>query len=138
MPTVPAASVDAIWSSHNLEHLFAHEVPVALREFLRVLKPGGVALVTMPDLQQVAEFVAADRLEDVIYQSPAGPITARDCLYGLGTAIAAGNVFMAHRTGFTAKSLRRHLIEAGFVDVQTWFSPFALWAEARKQAARAA
>src|SRR5580693_1430150 len=43
-------SVDAVWSSHNLEHLSAHEVPVALGEFFRVLAPAGVVLITLPDL----------------------------------------------------------------------------------------
>jgi SAM-dependent methyltransferase len=35
---------DALYSSHCLEHLYPHQVPVALAEFLRVLKPGGVLL----------------------------------------------------------------------------------------------
>jgi predicted SAM-dependent methyltransferase len=34
-------SFDAVWSSHMLEHLFAHEVPVALSEFKRILKSDG-------------------------------------------------------------------------------------------------
>jgi SAM-dependent methyltransferase len=125
-------SVDAVWSSHNLEHLSAHEVPVALAEFLRVLKPAGLALITLPDLQQVAEFIVADKLEDVAYESPAGPITPLDCVYGLGRAIAGGHPLMAHRTGFTEKTLRKHLERAGFGRVQISFSPFALWAEAVK------
>src|SRR5208283_3250187 len=32
MAAVAAESVDAIFSSHNIEHLYAHEVPVALGE----------------------------------------------------------------------------------------------------------
>jgi len=52
MSPVAADSVDAVWSSHNLEHLQRHEVPVALAEFLRVLKPAGLLLLTLPDLQQ--------------------------------------------------------------------------------------
>jgi ubiquinone/menaquinone biosynthesis C-methylase UbiE len=125
-------SADAVWSSHNLEHLSAHEVPVALGEFFRVLKPGGFALITLPDLQQVAEFIVADKLEDVAYESPAGPIMPLDCVYGLGRAIASGHPLMAHRTGFTEKTLRKHLERAGFCDVKISFSPFALWAEAAK------
>ena len=39
MSPVAADCVDAIWSSHNLEHLQRHEVPLALAEFVRVLKP---------------------------------------------------------------------------------------------------
>ena len=50
-------SFDAIWSSHTLEHLYAHEVPIALAEFKRVLKPDGFALVTSPDLETVASLI---------------------------------------------------------------------------------
>lgn len=132
MRPIADCAVDAVWSSHNLEHLSAHEVPIALAEFLRVLKPAGVALITLPDLQQVAEFIVADKLEDVAYDSPAGPITPLDCVYGLGRAIASGHPLMAHRTGFTEKTLRKHLERAGFGNVQISFSPFALWAEAVK------
>ncbi len=131
MGIVPDASFDAVWSSHNLEHLAAHEVPVALAEFLRVLRPGGFALMTMPDLQQVAALIAEDRLEDTAYVSPAGPIAAVDMLYGFRAAIAAGNGFMGHRTGFTASTLERALRGAGFASVSVLRDGrFALWATA--------
>jgi hypothetical protein len=133
MSAVASNSVDAVWSSHNLEHLYAHEVPVALAEFHRVLVVGGFAQVTMPDLEQVAQFIVADKLEEVVYVSPAGPITALDCLYGHRGMVATGNHFMAHKTVFTATSLTKHLRNAGFVDVRTWFNPFGLWAEAFKR-----
>lgn len=132
MPAIDGDSVDAVYSAHNLEHLYAHEVPRALAEFHRVLRPGGQVLVTMPDLQQLAHYIAADKLDDEIYVSPIGPITTLDCVFGYGKAIAGGNPFMAHKTGFTATSLRRRLEEAGFVDVTTWTNPFSLWAEAHK------
>jgi hypothetical protein len=86
----------------------------------------------MPDLQQIAEFVVADKLEETAYDSPAGPIAPLDCIYGLRSSVASGNAFMAHRTGFTASTLKRHLARGGFADVTVWFSPFALWAEAHK------
>ena len=38
MSAVADASVDAVFSSHNIEHLYPHEVPVALAEFKRVLR----------------------------------------------------------------------------------------------------
>lgn len=132
MSAIDSGSVDAVWSSHNLEHLRSHEVPLALAEFLRVLKPGGFALVTMPDLQQIAALVADDKLEETAYISPAGPITPLDVLYGLRTAVANGNDFMAHRTGFTATTLNKHLRAAGFDPVTISKSPLALWGEAVK------
>jgi SAM-dependent methyltransferase len=132
MAAIATASVDAVWSSHNVEHLYAHEVPLALAEFHRALRPGGFALITLPDLQAVAELVAADKLEDPAYISPAGPIAPLDTLYGLRAAIARGNLFMAHRTGFTATTLEGALRRAGFATVRTQRLGFDLWAYAEK------
>ena len=131
MAAVADASVDAVWSAHNLEHLFAHEVPRALAEFRRVLRPGGFALVTVPDLQRAAALIAEDRLAEPAYLSPAGPVAPLDMLYGHGVAIAAGNGFMAHRTGFTARTLEAALLGAGFPVVRVLRDErFALWAAA--------
>ena len=129
MAVVADASVDAIWSAHNLEHLASHEVPLALGEFHRVLRTGGFALVTMPDLQQVAELVAQGRLEDAAYLSAMGPIAPLDMLYGYRPALALGNAFMGHRTGFVAATLQAHLERAGFGSVRVQRDGrFALWA----------
>ena len=114
MAAVPSSSVDAIYSAHNIEHVYAHEVPVVLGEFLRVLNPGGFALITCPDLQTVCALVAEDKLTDAAYMSPAGPITPLDILYGHGAAVAAGHHYMAHKCGFTLKSLTAALQSAGF------------------------
>jgi SAM-dependent methyltransferase len=114
MSAVAGASVDAIYSAHNIEHVNAHEVPVVLKEFLRVLKPEGFLVVTCPDLQTVCQLVAEDKLSDAAYQSAAGPITPLDILYGHGAALAAGHHYMAHKTGFTLKTLTQALHLAGF------------------------
>jgi predicted SAM-dependent methyltransferase len=130
---VAADWVDAVWSSHNLEHLQRHEVPLALAEFLRVLKPHGLLLVTLPDLQQVARLVVEDRLEESAYVSQSGPITPLDMIFGHTASLARGNQFMAHRTGFTARSLHKLLIEAGFVEVTLrQGAAFDLWATGYK------
>jgi protein O-GlcNAc transferase len=118
MSAVPSGSVDAVWSSHNLEHVYAHEVPIVLREFLRVLRRGGRALILLPDLQKVADAISAGNLEGAFYTAEAGPVAALDVVYGYGSAIARGNEFMAHRTGFTAKTLERKLRDAGFDRVE--------------------
>jgi predicted SAM-dependent methyltransferase len=132
MRPIATDSVDAVWSSHNLEHLHRHEVPVALGEFLRVLRPSGLLLLTLPDLQRVAELVAADGLEDAAYVSPSGPISPLDMMYGHTAAIAYGNRHMAHKTGFTSRTLQQLLTSAGFAGVHMTREGFALWARAYK------
>jgi predicted SAM-dependent methyltransferase len=135
MSSVASESVDAIFSSHNIEHLYPHEVPVALAEFLRVLKPNGFAVITCPDLQAVCALVAEDRLTEPAYTSPAGPITPLDILYGLRSSMQKGNLYMAHRCGFTQKVLTGTLQSSGFKRVASMkrAAPyFDLWALATK------
>lgn len=132
MPAVPDGSAGAVWSSHNLEHLYAHEVPVALREFRRVLKPGGFVLLRVPDLQAAAKLVALGRLERPVYRSPAGLVSPIDMLYGFRPAIAGGNLFMAHRTGFSAQTLAAKLTASGFERIRVGRRRLDLWAVAYK------
>lgn len=141
MKVVESGAVDAVWSSHNLEHLFAHEVPVCLAEFYRVLKPGGYALITLPDMLEIAKLIAEDKLEEPTYVSAAGPIAPIDMVFGFRPALASGHVFMAHRTAFTAKTLHRALMMAKFAPVRVIQGPpgkYDLWAEAFKGEAQAA
>jgi hypothetical protein len=115
LSAIADASADAVWAAHCIEHLYAHciehlyehQVPRALAEFRRVLREDGFLCVIVPDLQTVAPYVAADRLHDPLYISPAGPVTPHDILFGFGTALAAGSTAMAHRCGFTPASLQR-------------------------------
>jgi len=117
MTTFPDHCFDAVWSSHTLEHLFAHEVPRALGECKRVLKTDGFAIFLCPDLESVAEHLTKYGPDHVAYTSAAGPITALDMLYGHQASVARGRVSMAHKTGFTAERLGKLLLAAGFATV---------------------
>lgn len=101
---------DAAYCSHALEHLYPHQVATALGEFFRVLKPGGYALLFVPDLEGVTPS------EDVLYESPAGPITSMDLIYGWRAGIEQ-MPHMAHHTGFTSATLRSALESVGFAPV---------------------
>jgi len=128
---VESHSVDAVWSSHTIEHLHDHEATAALLEFRRVLRPEGFLLLRCPDLAAVVRSILHDGLEHVAYESPAGPITPLDMLYGHRASIAAGSAFMAHHTGFTDERLGRMLLTAGFVEARTKQAlTFDLWAVA--------
>lgn len=129
MSAVATGSVDAVYSSHNIEHLYPHEVPLALAEFRRVLRDDGFLVITCPDLQSVCALVAEDKLTDAAYVAPVGPIAPMDILYGLQTAMSAGNLHMAHRCGFTLKVLLAALQQSGFKKVVGRRRPqaFDLW-----------
>lgn len=130
MSAVESASVEALFSSHNIEHLYIHQVPAALAEFRRVLKPEGFAVIGCPDLQAMAALIVEDKLHEPAFQSRAGAITPHDTLYGYGAQIARGRTYMAHRCGFTQSSLAKALKEAGFAGLGVRRRHFELWAVA--------
>ncbi|HKQ28435.1 MAG TPA: methyltransferase domain-containing protein [Burkholderiales bacterium] len=113
---LPPAAFDAVYCSHNLEHYYAHEVPRVLAGFAHILKNEGFVEVRVPDLGALmaASVTRGLDIEDVLYVSPAGPISVRDVLYGFSTEIRRGNEHYAHKTGFTARSLAGLLAAAGF------------------------
>jgi SAM-dependent methyltransferase len=125
--SVSSGSFDAVCSSHSLEHLHSHEVPSALSEFRRILKPDGFALITCPDLEVVASVLLDYGPDHVTYVSPVGPITPLDMLFGHSASVEAGNRHMAHKTGFTAARLGRLLLKAGFATVLARTERFDLW-----------
>lgn len=100
---------DVVYSSHVLEHLYPHQVPKALKEFFRVTT--GYAMIIVPDLE---DLVIND---EVLFEAQVGPITPMDMLYGHREQM--NNPHMAHHTGFTAKTLKKALHEAGFKNVTT-------------------
>jgi SAM-dependent methyltransferase len=114
MRAVASGSVDAVYSSHNIEHVFPHEVHTVLLEFHRVLKEDGIVVLTCPDLRSVCQAVANDLLLETLYESPAGPIAPIDILYGHRDYVAAGKIYMAHKTGFTFSTLASAFLNAGF------------------------
>jgi SAM-dependent methyltransferase len=48
-------SCDVVYSCHMMEHIVKGRVGHALQEMRRVLKPGGVIRIAVPDLRQMAE-----------------------------------------------------------------------------------
>ncbi len=137
MRTLPAGGYDAIYCSHNLEHYERHDLPRVLAGFLHVLKPEGFAEVRVPDMKAVFEDMLRRGMDidDVLYESPAGPITVNDVIYGFGRKIEeSGQGFFAHRNGFTHRSLVRALQSAGFAVVFTGSLPYEVSALAFKAA----
>ena len=114
MNLVETSSVDAVFSSHNIEHIFPHEIPFALKEFYRVLKDDGIVVITCPDIQSVGEALASDKSLEPLYDSPMGGVTAIDILYGHRETTNDGNIFALHKCGFTYSTLDAVFFQAGF------------------------
>jgi predicted SAM-dependent methyltransferase len=92
-----------IYASHVLEHLGYAEVPRALAEWHRVLEPGGLVRISVPDLAKLGATLAHPKLppdvrEWVIATIYGGQMDAHDF----------------HRMGFTVESLTLYLRNAGF------------------------
>lgn len=134
LDTIPSGTFDSLFSSHNIEHLYPHLVTIALKEFWRVLKHDGFVVITCPDLLSTAKLIVEDKLTEEAYMSPAGPITPLDILYGHIGSLKKGRHYMAHKTGFTEKTMQHELYRAGFRRFATCSRPkfLDIWALATK------
>ena len=61
---LPDASCEVVYHSHVLEHLRRSDAQFFMRECFRVLKPGGILRVAVPDLEQICRqyLLALDRV----------------------------------------------------------------------------
>lgn len=102
---------DAIYCSHALEHLYDHEVVPTLKNFLNHLKDGGFSIVVVPNLSGITAT------DEVVYESPSGPVTGRDMIYGRLSPMEK-MPYMAHHTGFVEDTLKKKFEEAGYKSVK--------------------
>jgi len=99
-------SVDAIRASHVLEHFSHRDIRNVMAEWVRVLKPGGVLKVAVPDFDWcIQKYTAGERQPFEMY-------------------IMGGHVDEDDRHGsiFTADKLRRLMKSVGLVDIEPWES----------------
>jgi predicted SAM-dependent methyltransferase len=113
------ASVDALYSSHMLEHLDRDEAKSFLAEAYRVLKPDGIIRVAVPDLrlmvQEYCQHGNGNKLIERTMLAQLRPIGMRAKLKWLLTA-ARGS----HRWMYDVVSLSQLLADSGFREVGEW------------------
>lgn len=126
------AEFHAIWAHYSLDRLYAGEVPGVLKELARIMKPGGILIVALSDVQKCAEYVAKGNLEGEIFKSTVGPVSALDIIYGHGALLAKNREIFAKNTGFTARTLAAKLKEAGFAAIKVKRENFSFWGNANK------
>jgi predicted SAM-dependent methyltransferase len=108
---------DVVYCCHSLEHLYPHDVPRALSEFYRVLRPGGSAVILVPDLEGVSP--TDDELPNM------GGLSGLHLFYGDARLIEA-MPYMAHHSGFVEKTLKECLEQAGFTVLMKRMEKFNL------------
>ncbi len=108
MELVPSAGVDLIYASHVLEHMSMECVRHTLAEWFRVLKPGGLLRLSVPDFAKIANLYQKSRnLEPLL-----GAL--------MGGQSYEGNF---HQAAFDGVYLEDLLREVGFSIVREWKPP---------------
>ena len=125
---------DAVHISHNLEHYYPHEVMGVLRGILHVLSEDGFAEIRVPDVIAAMRKAVFDNgdLDTFLYQAAAGPVVVHDALWGYPAYIERYGPAMGHHTGFSERTLRRALFDAGYNEVYMMVGNFELHAFACK------
>jgi predicted SAM-dependent methyltransferase len=101
-------TVEEVYASHVLEHLgYAAELPRALAEIARVLRPGGRLMVSVPDFEILCWLFLHPRA------TPEGKIEIMRCLFGGQT-----DAYDFHKVGLWGTHLANLLFQAGFADVR--------------------
>ena len=111
----PDNFADFVYSHHSLEHVNIGDVVPTLKEWWRILKPGGLVNINVPDLLGNArKLVETDgnllwsrRGERDEWES--GYTQILHAIYG-----DESTPYQHHRTGFTPAYLRQLLSESGF------------------------
>ncbi|MCJ7508023.1 MAG: glycosyltransferase, partial [candidate division Zixibacteria bacterium] len=96
-------SVLEIFSSGTIEHFNLREIPFILKEFHRILLPGGAVVVCVPNLNEITRKYAQGLIDFKILNQ---------YFYG-----DQANPFDLHKAVFDKDNLKQILKSAGFVDI---------------------
>ncbi len=111
--SLPDGYADEILSVHVIEHFYYWEIKEVLREWIRVLKPGGKLVLECPNLQSAAEAFLADPKKTAL-PGREGQKTMW-VFYG---DPAWKDPLMCHKWGYTPGSLKKLLHGMGLTDIK--------------------
>jgi SAM-dependent methyltransferase len=119
-----SGSARFLFVSHMLEHLFfPADVKPFLAELRRVLAPGGIVRIVVPDIEQcIAAYTSNDRTffasrREIWSWWPENPTRLEDFLAYAGASAEPAWLFEAHKYGYDFETLNRVLGDAGFTGV---------------------
>ena len=104
-------SVDLIYSSHSFEYFDVKEAPDVLKEWFRVLKPGGVLRLAVPDFDSLINlYTLTGDINKIL-----GPLFGR-----MEIETKSSKTMLFHKTTYTLKSLKELLESNGFVNIHRY------------------
>ncbi len=116
---VAAVSCDVIYSSHVLEHLALDDLNQALRNTLRLLKPGGVFRFVLPDMEYLASEYLKSTDDNAVHEfMRKAHLGVASRKRGLGGLLRNSFGNSSHLWMWDYKAMRSALINAGFVNVR--------------------
>ncbi|MFT3922621.1 MAG: methyltransferase domain-containing protein [Myxococcales bacterium] len=114
---VEDGALEVLYSSHMLEHLDRRAVRAFLREAFRVLAPGGVLRLVVPDLSMLVRSYLEDRDADKFMTSTLMSVEADGGLRSRLKLALLGH--RGHHWMYDGQSLAALVADSGFVDVRT-------------------
>ena len=109
LPMLPDASCAVIESCHLFEHLTPSQAKAALREWRRLLVPGGELQLELPNLARCVKLIGTD-----MDGFDLGMIS----LFGYPPEVDEQGAPQLHKWGWTPESLTAELTRAGFENIQ--------------------
>jgi SAM-dependent methyltransferase len=114
-------SADEILSVHVVEHFWRWEVVDILKEWTRILKPGGRMILECPNLKSACEAFLAN---PEVFAGPGGE--GQRTMWVFYGDPAWRDPLMVHRWGYTPRSLAQVMYEAGLVNLRQEAAQFKL------------
>jgi len=101
----PDECADEIYASHVIEYFDYHQIIPILKEWKRVLKPGGELRLAVPDFEVM----------NILYHN--GKVQLKDIIGPLYGRMPMGKDTIYHRTTYDYETLNGILNDAGFITI---------------------
>ncbi|MBW2998221.1 methyltransferase domain-containing protein [Candidatus Woesearchaeota archaeon] len=118
---------DLIYASHILEHVPWFKSVNVLKELFRILKPGGIVEIWVPDFEKIVQTYKEKRIKDSWFMKN----PEHDFMQWVNGRIFAhdreeSNIYNWHKSLYDESHLRNCLEKAGFKDLKRLEKPRAL------------
>lgn len=97
-------------ASHFWEHLYHWQAVELAGQLAKIIQPGGILVLEMPRLDQAIDhFINGEK----------DPRLTMWAIYGAQTDPKwSGNIYQAHKWGYTPETISQQLMDAGFSEVE--------------------